>query len=108
MRDLRSAPTQRAITDEEHEALNLLVMGLNREVIARRLSRSIRHVHRLIASVKAKVGVRNELQLAIAAYRLGLLRPGTYLLEPPASPDAALPTPTPRNAGLPLGAADDG
>lgn len=61
------------LTEKERATVNLLAMGLDRKSVARRLGCSARSVHRFTMSIRRKFGVVNDMQMALVAYRLGLI-----------------------------------
>jgi len=63
------------LSQREHEIIKLIGEGLKNRQIAERLGISERTVHSHLASIFQKLGVADRLELAIFAYRTGLLKP---------------------------------
>ena len=66
----------RRLSDREVEVLRCLADGLSTPEIADTLCISVPTVKCHVAHLIRKVGVRDRIQLVIAAYRSGFVRPG--------------------------------
>ncbi|MEO3826827.1 response regulator transcription factor [Actinomadura sp. B10D3] len=65
------------VTDREREVLTLVGRGMSNAEIAEELYISVATAKAHVARLLAKLGARDRVQLVIAAYELGLVRPPT-------------------------------
>ncbi|MHC9297397.1 LuxR C-terminal-related transcriptional regulator [Mycobacterium sp. LTG2003] len=75
------------LTQREQEVLELVAKGLSNAEIATRLSGSPAYVGNQVTRIMSKLDTRDRVQLVIAAYESGLLRP-----EPQSDTRTALPS----------------
>jgi len=65
------------LSEREREVLSLVAQGLNNADIATALVIGEATVKTHVSSVLSKLGLRDSVQAAIAAYELGLIKPQT-------------------------------
>ncbi|WP_238019428.1 response regulator transcription factor [Dactylosporangium sp. AC04546] len=71
-----SGPPLPDLSDREHEVLRLLARGRSNAEIAQELFLGLQTVKSHVATLLAKLGVRDRTQAVIAAYESGFVRPG--------------------------------
>ncbi|GAA1093074.1 response regulator [Nocardiopsis composta] len=69
----RGAPEDRGLTEREKETVRAVAEGLTNIEVAERLFVSLSTVKTHLASVQAKLGARNRVEIAAWAYRSGLM-----------------------------------
>jgi len=74
---VRRAPQLDRLTEREEDVLEHIALGRSNAEIARALLVGGGTVKTHVAAVLRKLGVRDRTQAAVAAYELGLVRPGT-------------------------------
>ncbi len=75
-RRVAPAPSLAALTERETDVLREIATGRSNQEIATRLFVSEGTVKTHVAAVLRKLGLRDRTQAAVAAYELGLVRPG--------------------------------
>ena len=75
-RRVAPAPSLGALTERETDVLREIATGRSNQEIAARLFVSEGTVKTHVAAVLRKLGLRDRTQAAVAAYELGLVRPG--------------------------------
>jgi len=75
-RRVEPAPALRQLTERETDVLRAIAGGLSNLEIGHRLHVSEGTVKTHVAAILRKLGLRDRTQAAVAAYELGLVRPG--------------------------------